>query len=101
MKVAAEERVQLLHRHIEFLEEAMPALQSHVEAEQELVLRQVGELIKENALTGDLAVQLWHQFRAAELFLDRLRGKMRTSRVVLTQGENAIKMKLAGKGGVQ
>lgn len=85
MKEAPEALARLAGRELEYLQEAKPALERVIESELQAVIRRVDELMGQNALTPDLALQLWYQHRASAGFLRRLDGRMKMARVQLTQ----------------
>lgn len=92
MKEAPEALARIAGREIEYIQEAMPALERVIEMEKADVLRRVEDLVRQNGLTPDLALQLWHQFRAPDAFLRRLGSRIKLARVQLTQASQAATM---------
>lgn len=89
MKEAPEMVARMTQRDTEYLTEALPLLEEMVARETALILARVDKAIREGNLTGDMAVALWHQFRGPEGFLGRVKGRIKTNSVILTQAEKA------------
>lgn len=66
------------------LTRALPELEMLVWREQKAILDRVESLVASSELSGERAIALWMEFRAATKLLDRVRGKVR----VLSAGLN-------------
>ena len=64
-------------RGMAMLQKAIPELEVIVWREQKAILDRVDGLIAESQLTGERAIALWMEFRAATKLLDRVEGRVR------------------------
>lgn len=81
---------------VEYLSEALPAIEKIIEDEKAAVIRRVGELTRTGELTGERAIQLWMQFRAADLLYDRTVSRIKMAQAQLTTASRTASIVMNG-----